>query len=88
MSADFAELRQSLAAEFAIPDEHHDLLSATDPDALRSQAEKIAALVAAQGPPPPPLFAANPGQGQGQGGGSSTDTEYDRFYPSTNSYQR
>ncbi|MFO6454542.1 MULTISPECIES: hypothetical protein [unclassified Aeromicrobium] len=71
------DIRQALAVEFNIPAEHQDLLSATDPDALRAQAEKVAALVANI----TPEFQANPGQGQNGGSASAEDAEYARYYP-------
>lgn len=87
-AADLKARRLEVAAEFKIPAEHHDLLTETDPEKLKAQAEKVGALVAAAatpGAPQNPAFVANPGQGQG---GPTDPTaaeaaEYERFYPST-----
>lgn len=56
-------LRLQTATEHAIPAEYLDLLTATDEESLQAQAEKIAALVTANGVRPP---VALPGQGQHQ----------------------
>ena len=74
-----------IAAEFNIPAEHQDLLTETDPEKLKAQAEKVGALVAAKNAADGiPAFQANPGQGQG---GAPADpvaaaaAEYGTYYP-------
>lgn len=70
----------------AIPAEYHNLLTETDTEKLKSQAEMVARLVAAnQTAATPPAFVPNPGQGQG--GGANTPeavaaAEYAHYYPS------
>lgn len=80
-------VKLSIAAEKNIPAEYHDLLTETDTEKLRAQAEKVAVLVAAvsKNDPQNPAFQANPGQGQNGTADPSAadDAEYERFYPST-----
>jgi len=52
-----------IAAEKQIPAEYHHLLTETDPERLKTQAETVAQLV--QKAVTPPAFVPNPGQGQG-----------------------
>ena len=76
----------AIAAEFKIPAEHHDLLTETDTEKLRAQAEKVGALIAAANPGEPqnPAFVANPGQGQGgpTSPSAAEEAEYAKYYPS------
>jgi hypothetical protein len=71
-----------IAAEKQIPAEYHHLLTETDPERLKTQAETVAQLV--QKAVTPPAFVPNPGQGQG--GETSpealADAEYEKYYPS------
>lgn len=80
-------VKLSIAAEKNIPADYHDLLTETDTEKLRAQAEKVAALVAAASKDDPqnPAFQANPGQGQNGAADPSAaeEAEYERFYPST-----
>lgn len=81
--------RRALAAEHKIPEEFHHLLTATDSDGLKKQAEALVqfaqgAFHAAATTTPPPAFQQNPGQGQG--GGQLTPeaqaaAEYEKYYP-------
>lgn len=79
----------AIAAEYKIPAEHHDLLTETDTEKLKAQAEKVGALIAAASPggeqQQNPAFVANPGQGQGgpTDPSAAEAAEYERFYPST-----
>lgn len=80
-----AALIDRLAAANGIDDDHKDLLTETDPERLKTQAEKVGALVkatkAAEEPPP---FQPNPGQGQPPAAGTPealTEAEYRQFYP-------
>ncbi len=70
-AAERARLRLEVASEHNIPRDYHDLLTATDADALRAQAEKVAALVRASATP---SHQPVPGQGQ-QGGAASLDSQ-------------
>lgn len=80
-------LIERLAATHGIDDEHKELLTETDPERLRVQAEKVGALVkATKAATPPPEFQPNPGQGKGGAPGtpeSQLEAEYQKFYPST-----
>lgn len=58
-----ARLRLSAAATHGIPAEYHDLLTATDEEALQAQATKVAALLKANGTSVP---RGLPGQGHQQ----------------------
>lgn len=73
----------------AIPAEYHHLLTETDTEKLKAQAETVAQMVAqmtaataaANATPP---FVANPGQGQGGGGASPeaiAEAEYRQYHP-------
>ena len=78
--------RLRIAAEHSVPAEFHHLLTETDPEKLKAQAETVAALVAAKtdAAAQPPAFQPNPGQGQGGGAPSEqalADAEYERYYP-------
>lgn len=80
-------LIERLAATHGIDDEHKELLTETDPERLKVQAEKVGALVkATKTATPPPDFQPNPGQGQGGAPGTPEallEAEYQKFYPST-----
>lgn len=72
----------------AIPPDYHDLLTETDPEKLKAQAEKVAALVAARGQSPEaPQFQPNPGQGQGgsTSAQAQAEAEYQQYYPESQS---
>lgn len=73
-------LIERLAATYKIDDpEDKALLTETDPEKLKAQAERVGALIAAKNTAAtPPEFQPNPGQGQG---GSSSSKE-DDSYPS------
>lgn len=86
-----ASERRALAVEFKVPE---DMLTASDADGMRKQAESLVqfaqaahyAAVATTQPPatPPPAFQVNPGQGQGGGPASPdalADAEYEKYYP-------
>lgn len=73
------DTKAAIAAEFNVPDEHRELLTAPDLDGLRAQAQKIGTLAAAI----PPRFATNPGQGQGGSPLSAEDAEYLSYYPNS-----
>lgn len=88
-----ASEKRALAAEHKIPAEFHHLLTATESEALKQQAEALvqfaqaAHYAASTTSPPaaPPAFQQNPGQGQG--GGPLTPeaqaaAEYEKYYPS------
>mgnify|MGYP001598570417 CR=1 FL=1 len=82
--------RRAVSAATNVPEA---MLTATDAEGIRKQADELVAFAqaahyaAAAGAPgtPPPAFAANPGQGQG-GGPLSPEAqaaaEYEKYYPS------
>lgn len=87
-AADLKATRLEIAAEFKIPAEHHHLLTETDTEKLKAQAETVGALVAAAATPGQsqnPAFVANPGQGQGgkTDPSAAEEAEYAKYYPST-----
>lgn len=69
----------------AIPAEYHNLLTETDTEKLKSQAEMVARLVAANtAAAATPPFVPNPGQGQGGGAASPeaiAEAEYRQYHP-------
>lgn len=85
-----ASERRAISATSGVPE---SLLTATDADGLRQQAEALvqfaqaahfAAITAA--PSTPPAFQTNPGQGQNGGPLSAeqiADAEYEKYYPSS-----
>lgn len=77
-------LRLTVADEHKIPEAYRNLLTETEPEKLKAQAETVGVLVAAQSAAAaPPGFQPNPGQGQGGAGGSSDD-EYAKYFPTPN----
>lgn len=69
--------RLRVAAEFNIPAEHHDLLTETDMEKLKAQAEKVGALVAASAKKSEdPAFQPNPGQGKTGAASEKKDDSY------------
>lgn len=71
-AAELKAARLAIAAEHSIPAEFQDLLTETDMEKLRAQAEKVGALVAAKSAAAaPPAFQSNPGQGQAGGAGDA-----------------
>lgn len=84
-----ASERRALSVEFKVPE---SMLTATDADALRKQANDLAefaqaahyAALTSTPPPPPPAFQQNPGQGQGNAALSpeaAAEAEYEKYYP-------
>jgi hypothetical protein len=80
----YEALKDRLAAHFGIDEKHIDLLTETDPEKLKAQAEKVGALLAAKpGAEQPPAFQANPGQGMGGqvDPAAAEEAEYRKYYP-------
>lgn len=86
-----ASEKRALAAEFKVPE---TLLTATDADGMRAQAQALVefaegahyAASTASAQTPPPAFQQNPGQGQGGTPPSAEaleQAEYEKYFPPT-----
>lgn len=80
-----AALIDRLAAANGIDEAHQALLTETDPEKLKAQAEMVGALVKANtADAAPPAFQPNPGQGQGGAPGTPeaiAEAEYRQYHP-------
>lgn len=66
--------RAEVARKHGITDDYFDLLTASDPEALQAQAEKVAALIAQKNNDDDPFPKADPSQGP-KGSGSSSNAD-------------